>query len=92
MNKPALPIYSERVDVISSTLAQGQMQDNLQRFRQFYLLYPNYATASHDLSWSHLKISNDTEHRFYTQQGTRRPVKTLSRTVRGKYLQEFSYV
>lgn len=51
---------------------KGFSVSNLQRFRQFYLLNPNYATVSHNLSWSHhvelLKISNDTERGFYTKQ------------------------
>lgn len=51
---------------------KGFSVSNLQRFRQFYLLNPNYATLSHNLSWSHhvelLKISNDTERDFYTKQ------------------------
>lgn len=51
---------------------KGFSLSNLQRFRQFYLLHPNCATVSHKLTWSHqvelLKISNDTERRFYTQQ------------------------
>ena len=32
---------------------KGFSVSNLQRFRQFYLLNPNYATLSHNLSWSH---------------------------------------
>ncbi len=51
---------------------KGFSVSNLQRFRQFYLLNPNYATLSHNLSWSHhvelLKISHDTERDFYTKQ------------------------
>jgi predicted nuclease of restriction endonuclease-like (RecB) superfamily len=53
-------------------LGKGLSVSNLQRFRQFYLLNSNYATVSHNLSWSHhvelLKIDNDTERGFYTQQ------------------------
>ncbi len=51
---------------------KGFSVSNLQRFRQFYLLNPNHATVSHNLSWSHhvelLKISNETERSFYTKQ------------------------
>lgn len=51
---------------------KGFSVSNLQRFRQFYMLYPNYATLSHNLSWSHyvelLKVENDTERQFYMQQ------------------------
>lgn len=51
---------------------KGFSVSNLQRFRQFYLLNKNYATLSHKLSWSHhvelLKISDDTERSFYTNQ------------------------
>lgn len=51
---------------------KGFSVSNLQRFRQFYLLNKNYATLLHKLSWSHhvelLKISDDTERSFYTNQ------------------------
>lgn len=51
---------------------KGFSVSNLQRFRQFYQLNKNYATLSHKLSWSHhvelLKISDDTERSFYTNQ------------------------
>lgn len=51
---------------------KGFSVSNLQRFRQFYLLNPNHATVSHNLSWSHqvelLKISDETERSFYTNQ------------------------
>ena len=44
---------------------KGFSVSNLQRFRQFYLLNQNYATVSHNLSWSHyvelLKISDEAE-------------------------------
>ena len=51
---------------------RGFSRSNLQRMRQFYLLYPICATASHKLSWSHwvelLKISDKLERSFYQQQ------------------------
>ncbi|WP_407833165.1 DUF1016 N-terminal domain-containing protein [Vibrio rotiferianus] len=51
---------------------KGFSVSNLQRFRQFYLLNTNCATLSHNLSWSHhvelLKISDDIERTFYTNQ------------------------
>ncbi|WP_194091455.1 PDDEXK nuclease domain-containing protein [Vibrio hibernica] len=51
---------------------KGFSVSNLQRFRQFYVLNTNYATVSHNLSWSHhvelLKISNQFEREFYTNQ------------------------
>jgi predicted nuclease of restriction endonuclease-like (RecB) superfamily len=51
---------------------KGFSLSNLKRFRQFYLLNRNSATLSHHLSWSHyvelLKVSNETERDFYTQQ------------------------
>lgn len=51
---------------------KGFSISNLQRFRQFYMQNSNYATVSHNLSWSHhvelLKIDNSTERSFYTQQ------------------------
>lgn len=51
---------------------KGFSLSNVKRFRQFYLAYRNGATVSHQLSWSHyvelLKISDETERRFYTNQ------------------------
>ena len=51
---------------------KGFSISNLQRFRQFYMQNSNYATVSHNLSWSHhvelLKIDSPTERSFYTQQ------------------------
>lgn len=51
---------------------KGFSVSNLQRFRQIYTMYPNCATLSHNLSWSHyvelLKISNETEREFYQNQ------------------------
>jgi predicted nuclease of restriction endonuclease-like (RecB) superfamily len=51
---------------------RGFSRSNLIRFRQFYLAYPNSATLSHQLSWSHivelLKIDDPLERGFYEQQ------------------------
>jgi predicted nuclease of restriction endonuclease-like (RecB) superfamily len=51
---------------------KGFSRSNLQRMRQFYLVYPICATASHKLSWSHwvelLKVSDALERSFYEQQ------------------------
>lgn len=51
---------------------KGFSRSNLIRFRQFYVAYPNRATLSHDLSWSHwvelLKLENETERLFYFNQ------------------------
>lgn len=51
---------------------RGFSVSNLQRFRQLYTLNTNYATLSHNLTWSHhvelLKISNETERSFYQNQ------------------------
>ncbi|MFT2096935.1 PDDEXK nuclease domain-containing protein [Marinomonas sp. 2405UD66-6] len=51
---------------------KGFSLSNLKRFRQFYLANRIGATLSHQLSWSHhvelLKISDETERRFYTNQ------------------------
>ncbi|WHN65651.1 PDDEXK nuclease domain-containing protein [Cysteiniphilum sp. QT6929] len=51
---------------------RGFSRSNLTRMRQFYVLYPNCATASHNLTWSHwvelLKIDDDMERNFYLQQ------------------------
>lgn len=53
-------------------LGKGFSRSNLTRFRQFYLAYPNCATVSHNLSWSHivelLKVENDLERSFYEKQ------------------------
>jgi len=64
---------------------KGFSLSNLQRFRQFYLLHPNHATVSHDLSWSHhvelLKVDNDAERAFYLNQaiGAKWSVRELKR-------------
>ena len=51
---------------------KGFSRSNLIRFRQFYLAYPNSATVSHQLSWSHivelLKIDDSLERGFYEKQ------------------------
>jgi predicted nuclease of restriction endonuclease-like (RecB) superfamily len=51
---------------------KGFSRSNLTRFRQFYLAFPNGATLSHHLSWSHvvelLKIDDALERAFYQQQ------------------------
>ena len=51
---------------------RGFSRSNLIRFRQFYLAYPIGATASHQLSWSHivelLKLDDPLERSFYQQQ------------------------
>jgi predicted nuclease of restriction endonuclease-like (RecB) superfamily len=51
---------------------KGFSRSNLIRVRQFYVAYPNGATLSHLLSWSHivelLKIDDPLERSFYEQQ------------------------
>lgn len=51
---------------------KGFSVSNIQRMRQLYEEYPNYATLSHKLSWSHyvefLKIDDKLERGFYEQQ------------------------
>jgi predicted nuclease of restriction endonuclease-like (RecB) superfamily len=51
---------------------KGFSVSNVKRFRQFYLAYPIGATASHQLSWSHivelLKIDDALERSFYEKQ------------------------
>ena len=51
---------------------KGFSVSNLQRMRQFFQEYPNYATASHKLTWSHivelLKIDDKLERSFYEKQ------------------------
>jgi predicted nuclease of restriction endonuclease-like (RecB) superfamily len=51
---------------------KGFSLSNVKRMRQFFVEYPNGATASHQLTWSHyielLKISDPLEPSFYEQQ------------------------
>ncbi len=51
---------------------KGFSLSNLKRMRQFYLVYPIGAKASHQLSWSHfielLKIDDPLERSFYESQ------------------------
>lgn len=51
---------------------KGFSVSNIQRMRQLYDEFPNYATLSHKLSWSHyvelLKIDDKLERSFYEQQ------------------------
>lgn len=51
---------------------KGFSRSNLIRIRQFYQAYPNGATLSHHLSWSHivelLKIDDPLERGFYERQ------------------------
>ncbi|MCO6491795.1 MAG: hypothetical protein J5I98_25495 [Phaeodactylibacter sp.] len=62
--------------VLSKDLSQlhgkGFSLSNLKRIRQFFLQYPNGATVSHQLSWSHyvelLKIEDELERSFYEKQ------------------------
>ena len=57
---------------LSNVHGKGFSLSNMKRFRQFYLVYPNSATLSHQLSWSHyvelLKIDNELERSFYAKQ------------------------
>ena len=54
---------------------KGFSRSNVKRFRQFYLVYPKGAKASHLLSWSHyvelLKLDDELERSFYEQQAIR---------------------
>lgn len=54
---------------------KGFSRSNVIRCRQFYLAYPNGATLSHLLSWSHwvelLKLDDPLERSFYEQQTIR---------------------
>jgi len=51
---------------------KGFSRSNVKRFRQFYLIFPKGAKASHLLSWSHyvelLKLDDPLERNFYEQQ------------------------
>ena len=57
---------------LSQELGKGFSRSNLQRMRQFYIEYPNCATVSHNLGWSHyvelLKIEDPLERSFYEKQ------------------------
>lgn len=57
---------------LSQGLGKGFSRSNLQRMRQFYIEYPNCATLSHNLGWSHyvelLKIEDPLERSFYEKQ------------------------
>ncbi len=59
---------------LSLSQGKGFSISNLKRMRQFYLAYPNGATLSHHLSWSHyvelLKIDDPLERSFYEKQST----------------------
>jgi len=54
---------------------KGFSRSNVKRFRQFYLIFPKGAKASHLLSWSHyvelLKLDDPLERGFYEQQAIR---------------------
>lgn len=57
---------------MSLSHGKGFSISNIKRFRQFYLVFSNSATLSHQLSWSHyielLKIENELERNFYEKQ------------------------
>ena len=67
---------SKLMETLSKDLSQlhgkGFSLSNLKRIRQFFLQYPNSATVSHQLSWSHyvelLKIEDELERSFYEKQ------------------------
>ena len=54
---------------------KGFSRSNMKRFRQFYLIFPKGAKASHLLSWSQyvelLKLDDPLERSFYEQQAIR---------------------
>ena len=54
---------------------KGFSRSNVIRIRQFYLVYPKGAKASHLLSWSHyvelLKLEDELERSFYEKQAIR---------------------
>lgn len=66
---------------------KGFSVSNVKRFRQFYFAYPIGATASHQLSWSHvvelLKIDDSLERSFYEKQ-TRAEKWTVRELIRHK--------
>ena len=67
---------SALLDKLSTDLSlrhgKGFSRSNLIRIRQFYLAYPIGATASHQLTWSHivelLKVEDPLERSFYEKQ------------------------
>ncbi len=67
---------TELLDKLSKDLTleygKGFSRSNLVYIRKFFIAFPNSATLSHQLSWSHyfeiLKAENDMEISFYTKQ------------------------
>lgn len=57
---------------LSLAYGKGFSQSNMKRMRQFYVIYPNSATVSHQLNWSMivelLKIDDPLERSFYEKQ------------------------
>jgi predicted nuclease of restriction endonuclease-like (RecB) superfamily len=57
---------------LSLAYGKGFSLSNIKRMRQFYVIYPNSATLSHQLNWSMivelLKIDDPLERSFYEQQ------------------------
>lgn len=57
---------------LSLAYGKGFSQSNMKRMRQFYVIYPNSATLSHQLNWSMivelLKINDPLERSFYEKQ------------------------
>lgn len=57
---------------LSLTYGKGFSLSNIKRMRQFYVIYPNSATLSHQLNWSMivelLKIDDPLERSFYEKQ------------------------
>ncbi|MBS3123553.1 DUF1016 family protein [Candidatus Woesearchaeota archaeon] len=54
---------------LTSSYGSGFSRDNLERMRKIYIMFPNSATLSRKLSWSHycllLRVANETARNFY---------------------------
>lgn len=57
---------------LTQTYGKGFSRSNINRMRSLYISYPNCATLSHNLSWSHyvelLKIDDPQERSFYIHE------------------------
>ena len=64
-----LKILSEK---LTKDYGKGFDESNLRRMRQFYLVFKNRGTLSHELSWSHycllVKVKNDKARQFYIDE------------------------
>ncbi len=70
---------------------------NLSRYRQFYLIFPNIATLSQKLSWSHyvelIPLKNENERNYYINQVilNNLSVRELRSEIKNKSFERLSY-